>query len=405
VNDVAARQVERKPRFDRVFSLRGVRWSNLDWHVVLIAGMLLAIGLAYVAAMSSADEYWGRIDGTNGVRFGIHVQKLLVAAPAFLLGLAVRPRWLRRNAFALWCAALLLLVSVFVLGDARNGARRWIEIGPFDLQPSELAKVGVILGLAAALDHLRLKTLREWGMPIVVALVPMALVALQPDLGTSLTIVPITLGMLYVAGASGRLILTFLVGALGLAVLLWQFQIGVRDYQLQRIDTWTRGWSPSELIAERNGAAFHSYQARVAIGNGGLGGEGLGSGVANKAAWLPERDCDSIFAVVAEEAGWVGTCVILALYGLFALSLFASASGLRDRFSRLVVSGVGLLFGAHLLIHSGVNLGLLPLTGLTLPLFSTGGSSLLATFLALGLALGLASHRQPSLDAETFRRM
>jgi len=403
MSDSSVRQGERKPWLDRVVSLRGVRWTNLDWHVLLIAALLLSIGLAFVSAMSSADESNGRV-GVDGVNFGSHVQKLLVAAPAFFLGLAARPRWLRRNAFAAWGVSLILLVLVFVVGDARNGSRRWIDLGLFDLQPSELAKVGVILGLAAALDHLRLKSLREWGMPIAMTLLPMGLVMLQPDLGTSMTLVPITLGMLYVAGASGRLILAFLGGALLLAVGAWHFEIGIRDYQLQRIDTWTRGWSAPELIAERNSSAFHSYHARVAIGNGGMAGEGLGSGVANDAAWLPERDCDSIFAVVAEEAGWVGTCVVLALYGMLVLSLFGSASGLRDRFSRLVVSGVGILFAAHLFIHCGVNLGLIPLTGLTLPLFSTGGSSLLATFLALGLALGLASHREPSLDAETFRR-
>lgn len=400
MSDAAGRASERKTWLDRAVSLRGVRWADLDWHVVLIAGLLLAIGVAFVAAMSAADETYDRGD----VRIWDHVQKLLVAAPAFVLGLAARPRWVRRNATAAWFVTTALLVLVFVVGDSRNGSRRWIDLGPFDLQPSELAKIGVILGLAAALDHLRLKSLREWGLPLVLALLPMALVQLQPDLGTSLTIVPITLGMLYVAGASGRLILGFLAGALLLGVCMWHFEIGIRDYQLQRIDTWTRGWSAPELIAERNSSAFHTYHARVAIGNGGVGGAGLGSGVANEVAWLPERDCDSIFAVVAEEAGWVGTCVVLALYGLLVLSLFASASGLRDRFSRLVVSGVGILFASHLFIHCGVNLGLIPLTGLTLPLFSTGGSSLLGTFLALGLALGLASHRQPSLDAETFRR-
>jgi len=391
---------ERRSFVDRIVSLRGVRWANMDWHVLLIAGLLLAIGLSFVSAMSTADEMYGRTD----VRFGDHLKKLLVAAPAFLLGLAARPRWLRRNATSAWILAVALLALVFVVGDSRNGSRRWIDLGPFDLQPSELAKIGVILGLAAALDHLRLKSLREWGAPLVLALVPMALVILQPDLGTSMTIVPVTLGMLYVAGASGRLILGFLGGVLLIGVCAWHFEIGIRDYQSQRIDTWAHGWSAPELIAERNGAAFHTYHARVAIGNGGLGGEGLGGGVASEVAWLPERDCDSIFAVVAEEAGWIGTCVILALYGLLVLSLFQSASNLRDRFSRLVVSGVGLFFAAHLFIHCGVNLGLIPLTGLTLPLFSTGGSSLLATFLALGLALGLASHRQPSLDAETFQR-
>ncbi|MBL8863127.1 MAG: FtsW/RodA/SpoVE family cell cycle protein [Planctomycetes bacterium] len=400
MSGAAGRAGERRTWVDRVVSLRAVRWSDLDWHVVALSALLLGVGLVLVATMSAADEAYGRAD----VRWGDHLKKLLVAAPAFVLGLAARPRWLRRNALAVWVLVVALLLAVFVVGDARNGARRWIDLGPFDLQPSELAKVAVILGLAAALDHLRLRSLREWGAPLALALVPMALVVLQPDLGTALTLVPITLGLLYVAGASGRLILAFVGGALALGLFAWQFEIGIRDYQLQRLDTWTRGWSAEDLIAERNGAAFHAYHARVAIGNGGLGGEGLGRGVSNEVAWLPERDCDSIFAVVAEELGWIGVCGILALYGLLVLSLFQSASGLRDRFSRLVVTGVAILFAAHLVVHCGVNLGLLPLTGLTLPLFSTGGSSLLATFLALGLALGLASHRQPSLDAETFRR-
>lgn len=404
MSETSVRGGEGRQWITRVVSLRGVRWSQVDWHVLLLAGLLLVIGLAFVAAMSAADEAHGRIDAASRVDLKNHVQKMLVAAPAFVIGLALRPRWLRRNAFAVWCACVALLVLVLFAGDMRNGSRRWIALGAFDLQPSELAKLGVILGLAAALDHLKLKSLKEWTAPLLLALLPMALVALQPDLGTSLTIVPVTLGMLYVAGASGRLILGFLAGAAILAACVWTFEIGIRDYQLQRLETWRRGWSAPDLIAERNSAAFHSYHARVAIGNGGVGGQGLGGGVANEGAWLPERDCDSIFAVVAEEAGWVGTVLILTLYGLLVLSLFASASGLRDRFSRLVVSGVGIFFAAHVFIHCGVNLGLLPLTGLTLPLFSTGGSSLLTTFLALGTAVGLASHRQPSLDAESFRQ-
>ncbi len=399
MSEATLRTGERRPWLARVLSLRGVRWDRLDWHVLLLAALLLGIGLLFVHAMSATDEALGR----NDVRFSSHLQKVLIALPAFVVGLSLRARWLRRNAHLLWAASVVLLLLVFVLGDARNGSRRWIELGPFDLQPSELAKVGVILGLARTLDHLRMRRLRDWVPPLCLALVPMALVALQPDLGTSLTIVPITLGMLYVAGARGRLIGGFLAGAALLALGLWQFEIGIRDYQMQRIHTWLRGWSAPELIAERSGAAFHTYHARVAIGNGGLVGQGIGQGFANEAALLPERDCDSIFAVVAEEAGWVGGTMVLILYALLVLSLFASASGLRDRFSRLVVTGVGLFFGAHLLIHAGVNLGLLPLTGLTLPLFSTGGSSLITAFVALGLALGLASHRAMSLDAETFR--
>ena len=133
-------------------------------------------------------------------------------------------------------------------------------------------------------------------------------------------------------------------------------------------------------------------------------GRGLGDGVANATAHLPERDSDSIFAVVAEETGFVGVSALLGLYFLMILLLMASATGLRDRFARLVVGGVALYFASHVCIHSAVNLGLVPLTGLTLPLFSTGGSSLLTTFLGLGIALGLASHHQMQLDQDAFRK-
>jgi rod shape determining protein RodA len=399
VSEGRARHFERPSALARALSLRDLRWDRLDWHVVLLFALLLALGMAFVQAMALADEEHGRAD----VEFTRHLQKVMIALPAFVTGLALRARWLRRHSLHVWSASIALLVLVLVIGSARNGARRWIDLGPFDLQPSELAKVGVIVGLAGALDGARLARLSEWRRPLALALVPMGLVAVQPDLGTSLTIVPLTLALFYAAGASGRVIAAFLVGALGLGACLWQLELGIRDYQLQRLDAWTRGWSAPELIAERNTSAFHSYHARVAIGNGGVLGRGVGEGVANQTGWLPERDCDSIFAVVAEEAGFAGTTLILGVYALFVLSLFASASRLRQRFSRLVVAGVAVYFASHLLIHTGVNLGLLPLTGLTLPLFSTGGSSLLASFLALGIALGHAAQREPTLDSETFR--
>jgi rod shape determining protein RodA len=132
-------------------------------------------------------------------------------------------------------------------------------------------------------------------------------------------------------------------------------------------------------------------------------GRGLGRGVANEAAILPERDCDSIFAVIAEEAGFVGTVGLTALYAVMIVLLLKSASGVRERFSRLVVTGLALYFAAHFFVNIGVNLGLIPMTGLTLPLFSTGGSSMFTSFVALGLALGLAAQREAALDGDAFR--
>lgn len=384
----------------RALSLRAVRWFELDWHILFIALCLLALGLVFVRAMSEADEIAGR----NDIKFTSHFEKMLLTLPMIVVALAVRPRWLRRNAYVVYGLCVLLLLLVPIIGESRNGARRWITL-PFglDLQPSELAKLGLILALARVLYRNRLKRIGDWGPPLLFALAPMLLVARQPDLGTALTIVPVTLGMLYLAGARAAVILRFIGGVAIVAVLVWQLQWGVEDYQMQRVETWLSGFRSADLIEARNGPAFHSYHARVAIGNGGLFGKGLGQGVANQTGYLPERESDSIFAVVAEEFGWLGTAAVLLAYALMIALIMGSASGVRDRFSRLVVGGIALYFGSHFFINVGVNLGLLPMTGLTLPLFSTGGSSMLVTFLALGLALGLSSHHEPSLDKDSFR--
>ena len=185
-------------------------------------------------------------------------------------------------------------------------------------------------------------------------------------------------------------------------VCAWQFQ-WVEGYQRKRIDVWADCFGHERLREEKNGPAFHAYQARLVIGNGRWLGTGLGQGVANRAGHLPERESDSIFAVIAEEGGFAGATGLIGLYlGLSSLLLVA-AGRTRERFSRMLVGGVGLYFAAHFFINAGVNLGLLPMTGLTLPLISTGGSSLLASFLALGLALGVSARREPSLDRDAFR--
>ncbi len=384
----------------RVLSLSSVRWLALDWHVLAIAMLLLGAGLVFVRAMSASDELYGRDD----VDFAGHAKKVVLTLPMLLVALAVKPRWLRRNANLVYGVCLVLLLVVPVFGEYRNGAKRWLQLPMgFDLQPSELAKIGVIVALARILYRNRLQRARDWGPPLLVALVPMALVALQPDLGTAMTIVPVTLGMLYLAGARAAVLGRFILAAAVVAFLIWQFQFGAHDYQLQRIDTWLHGFRAHDLIEARNGPAFHSYHSRLGIGNGGVFGTGLGEGISNRGGYLPERDCDSVFAVVAEEAGWFGAAIVLALYALMIVLIMGSASGVRDRFSRLVVGGIALYFSAHLFINVSVNLGLIPMTGLTLPLFSTGGSSLLVTFIAIGLALGLSSHHEPSLDKDSFR--
>ena len=382
-----------------VFSARFMP-SEIDWPVALLAALLLGTSLIFIDTMAQADLRYGR----DKVVLSSHLKKLAVALPFFSLGFLVRPRWLRRQAWWIYAFCILLLVLVPLIGEERNNARRWIPIpvGGFDLQPSELAKLGLIVALARALYRSRLQKWGEWGQPMLLALLPMALVIAQPDLGTALTIVPVTLGMGWLAGARTRMVAAIVLAGGLFGLLAVQTEM-VKGYQLKRIETWAACFDDDVLIENKNGAAFHMYQARVAIGHGGFLGRGLGRGVANEAAHLPERECDSIFAVVAEEGGFVGASLLIVGYLLFAGLILVSSARVRDRFARLIVGGVGLYFAAHFFINVGVNLGLLPMTGLTLPLISTGGSSLMASFVALGLALGLSARQEPALDLDAFR--
>jgi rod shape determining protein RodA len=382
-----------------VISLR-MPWWRIDWPVLLLGLGLFALGLVLVGRMAEADLLYGRSD----IEPGEQLKKALIAAPALVLGLLLRPRWVRRNAYALYGLAMVLLVLVPVFGMERNGARRWIEVPiiGFDLQPSELAKIGVILALARTLHRSRLDHLADWRLPVALVLLPMALVAAQPDLGTALTLVPVALGIFWMAGARTRILAGAVLTAALVGYTAWNLD-WLHGYQAKRIDTWVRCLDNEALIANRKGAAFHPYMARMFIGHGGWLGTGLGQGVANQSGNLPERECDSIFAVIAEEGGFVGASALVFFYLAFAALLIVAAGRTRERFSRLVIAGAGLYFASHFAINTGVNLGLVPMTGLTLPLISAGGSSLLASLALLGLALGLSARAEPTLDSDSFR--
>ena len=376
-----------------------LRAETFAWPVLVLAMLLLGVGMVLVRSMANLDELFERDD----VSFGPHLKKVVVTLPMLFVGLAARPRFLRRWTWPLYLAAIALLIAVPIVGEERNNARRWIPtpVG-FDIQPSEFAKLAVILALARIGFGSRLDRPFAWVWPAACVGLPMVLVAAQPDLGTALTLVPIGLGMVYLGGFSGARIAGICLAGSLLGFFAWKLE-WVQDYQLRRIETWAATFDPGTLIEQRNGPPFHVYHARVAIGNGGLHGTGLGGGIASLAAHLPERESDSIFCVVCEEGGFVGASAFVALYVLLIVLLLRLAGGIRGRYTRLVIGGVALYFAAHFFINSGVNLGLLPMTGLTLPLLSTGGSSLMATFLALGMALGLSARQEVSLDADSFK--
>lgn len=391
----------RRSRSHGAISAGWVRWHEMGWHTLFVGLVLLGVGVLFLAEMAAADEIQSR---SGAILLEGHIQKLVVAAPCLVIGILARPSWLRRNAWLLYTSCLVLLVAVPFIGSERNNARRWIETPVFDIQPSEFAKLAIILVLARVLARNRLRDLDDWFGPALLALIPMGLVVLQPDLGTAITIVPVTLGMLYLAGAHGGILLLLIGLGVGAGVGAYQYEVGVQAYQLERIDTWVESIEAEALIDGRQGPGFHAYHARMSVGQGGWRGQGLGRGIGNEAGILPERESDSVFAVIAGETGMVGATAVLLLYALLVVLLMLGAGEIRDRFTRLVVGGVAIYFAAHVGVHVCVNLGLLPMTGLTLPLISTGGSSLLVSLTALGLAVGLSANQEPSLDGDAFSR-
>ena len=282
-------------------------------------------------------------------------------------------------------AVLALVLSP--LGSNRRGAQAWFQLGPFQLQPSELAKVGLIVSVGAYIaahrgdiDGRRVLTV------LALAAVPMALIHAQPDLGTNLVFVSIVLGMLLVAGARPRH-----MGALvlaGLLVAVAAFQLGVvKDYQRDRLGAFIA----PESDTQRSGYSLR--QSTIAIANGGLMGKGLFKGTQTKLAYVPEQHTDFIFTVVGEELGLLGSALLLVLFSLVVWRTWRAAALARDLSGTLVCVGVLAMLVFQIFENVGMTMGIMPITGIPLPFMSYGGSSTLASFAAVGLVLNVHMRR------------
>jgi rod shape determining protein RodA len=304
---------------------------------------------------------------------------------------------------------LLALAGLPLFAPEINGARRWYPLGGFSLQPSEFAKLAVVLALAALLRFKsRARTFDGLIVPMMVAGVLGVLILVQPDLGSSLVLGPVLLAMCYAAGASGRSILWLLLAVAAGAVLAW-FEL-LHDYQKARVDVWLQHWdwgdhnlTDPEVRQVLRNQGFQPWQALIAMGGGGLLGHGVGAGPQNRYDFLPYRSEDYLFAVVGEEVGWLGCCFVLALVAVVVFRLLAIAAATRERFGRLVCVGVATWLGTQTLIHAAVCGWLVPSTGLPMPLLSYGGSSTMAILLGLAICLAIGARREPTLAADGFR--
>ena len=306
---------------------------------------------------------------------------------------------------------MLVLVLIPEIGTDRNGARRWFDLGPADFQPSEMAKVAFILAMAQFLSRPRI----ELGEPkvlyqgICIALIPFGLILLEPDLGSSLMILPAALAMMYVAGVPTGFVRKLIVGSLlitGLSLAYVFFiptnwkPIELPDHQKRRLMVYFgadyakqyTGPNPTkseirEARALQRRDSYNVEQAMISVGSGGLTGKGWTKGIQNTYGYLPRgvANNDFIFSVIAEESGFVGSTIVIILYGTIIVTGLTTANRCRDRLGRIISTGVVTMLFCHVFVNIGMNIRMVPVTGLPLPLLSYGGSSVVCSLMALGL--------------------
>jgi cell division protein FtsW len=350
--------------------------------LLLVTFGLVAFGLVMVYSATSAAAALSNGDPA----FYLKRQVVYAALGLLVLFLAYRTpfRVLRGLAPALLGLSLVLLLAVLALGEAVNGARRWISFGPAVFQPSELAKLALALWAAAYLARKRPpSTLVELWKPIgLVTVVFCGLLLAEPDLGTAIAIVIMLAGMLLVAGSPVRT----LAGGVSLATAAGLAAIWFEPYRRARIFSFLHPWHDAQ------GAGFQTVQAMIGIGSGGIFGVGLGQSV-QKANYLPEAHTDMIFAIIGEELGLVGAALVIGAYAAFAYAGLRVALRCRDPFGKRLAAGLTLLVCGQAAINLAAVMGLAPLTGIPLPFVSYGGSSLVVALAAVGILLNIAVDR------------
>lgn len=319
------------------------------------------------------------------------------AVLGLLAGIAVLGydyRALQKWTYVLYIGTVAVLAAVMVLGFSAAGAERWLALGPVRLQPSEFAKVSIILTLAAYLDRKQdLSRLSSLIGPLLHVAPPMVLIALQPDIGTALVFAAITLGMLYFAGAQPKhlfLLILAGVGAIALAgyLTLQGYVPLLKDYQVRRLAVFL------DPYADPTGDGWNVIQSMIAIGSGGFFGKGLFGGSQTQLNFVPARHTDFIFSVIGEEFGFLGATFILFLFALLIWRLLRVTVLAKDRYGMLIAGGITSMFFFHILVNVGMTLGVMPITGITLPFLSQGGSSLMANLICIGIASNIVMRRR-----------
>jgi len=358
--------------------------DNFEWRFVLVATSLLAIGVLSIYSIAPGPTPEGRTP-----LYAKQLLWILIGTVAFLAALAVDYHTLARHAYVLYAVTLLVLALVLIMGKSSRGAQRWFSLGPIAVQPSEVAKLMLVIVLAKYFANVqRAGWVQRVILPGLLTLPGILLILKQPDLGTAMSFTFIFVSMVLVSGLHAK--------ALGLGILFtsmlfpfaWELAwSSLHDYQRERIMTF---WDP---MTDPAGKGYHALQSRIAIGAGGLLGKGLDEATQSRLKFLPEGHTDFVFAVFAEQWGFLG---VLLLFGLFAALIYLAseiAVKARDPLGLLLAAGILSTLGFCLMVNVGMTMGVFPIVGIPLPLMSYGGTATITSMAALGLLLNVKRRR------------
>ena len=357
-------------------------WSHFNWWFFLL---ILGISILGVVLIYSANH--GRPEAFFRNLYIKQIYWLLYGLAALMAAVVLDYRTFSRYAYLIYTLTLIGLVLVLVFGPTVSGSRRWLHLGPFTLQISEVAKLALVIALAKYFEAGKTQGpyhLKDLFVPALLTGAYAWLIYKQPDLGTAMIIVGIFFIFVLAVELEGQTLLRLIGTCVVLAPLSWFF---LKDYQKARLLTFFN----QEM--DPLGAGYQSIQSKIAIGSGGFWGKGLLAGTQSRLNFLPEKHTDFIFSVYAEETGFIGAVILLTLYLLLILKGLNIAYRAADRFGLFLALGITGYLSFYVIYNIGMTVGIFPITGIPLPLFSYGGSSLLTTFFALGLLLNVEARR------------
>ncbi|MGR3178507.1 MAG: rod shape-determining protein RodA [Candidatus Anammoxibacter sp.] len=344
---------------------------KFDWLMFPVICLILTTGFYFVWSAANITYAWKQL-----LWIGIG---LIVFFSIIMLDYSK----ITKYSYIYYFIALFLLLLVLILGKQIHGSRRWLSFGIFSIQPSEFMKIAYILALSRYMAHKRdMDHFSGLLVPLTLTIIPIAFIAKQPDLGTGLILLPIFCSIFFIAGT--KLTHLFILIGIGIssAPLIWIFLL--KSYQKARILGFL--WPNQEGDW---GAGYHRLQSLIAVGSGRLFGSGWGNGIQSQRGFIPEQHTDFIFSVISEEFGFLRASAIIILYAIFVICGLGIAINSKDKLGRLIIVGLVTMISTQILINIGMTLGIAPITGLTLPFMSYGGSSILSSFIALALIINV----------------